>query len=336
VTDSHPTGAFRPPWWCRNRHLQTIWGPLFRRRRLALRRERVSTPDGDFVDLDWLAEGSAGPGAPLLVVLHGLEGSSRSHYATGLLGSAADAGWRGVVLNFRSCSGELNRLPRFYHSGEVGDLDHVVGLLTAREPDTPLGAVGVSLGGNVLLKWLGECAAGVPPQLVAAVGISVPFDLAACARVLDRGLARALYTRNFMRTMTQKVVDKARLFPGFVDVARARRARTFSEYDQVVTAPLNGFRDALDYWVRASCGPYLARIRRPTLLINARDDPFVPPVALPDLPDLPATVQAEFPARGGHAGFLAGRWPWQVEGWAERRAVEFLGSRGLGRETSRP
>lgn len=313
--------TFRPAWWCRGGHLQTLWGPLFRQDRLPLRRERVPTADGDFVDLDW-ADGP--PGAPLLLVLHGLEGSARSHYVTGLLRAATVREWRGVALNFRSCSGELNRLPRFYHSGDTGDLDEVVRRLVEREPGVRLGAVGVSLGGNVLVKWLGERGDGAPRQLVGAVGISVPFDLAACARVLDRGFRRAVYTANFMRTLRRKVSLKARVHPGFVDAAAARRARTFAEYDRAVTAPLHGFAGAEDYWRRASSGPYVAGIRRPTLLINALDDPFVPPESLPDPAALPPGVRAEFSPHGGHAGFLEGRWPWRVAAWAERRAVEFL------------
>jgi predicted alpha/beta-fold hydrolase len=318
--------AFRAPWWARNGHVQTIWGPLFRSDRLPLRRERLATPDGDFVDLDWLDGDVTAAGTPRLVVLHGLEGSSRSHYVSGLLRAARATGWHGVALNFRSCSGELNRLPRFYHSGETGDLDWVIRALVAREPGVPIGAVGVSLGGNVLLKWLGEQGAAAPPELRGAVGISVPFDVAACARVLDRGLRRRVYAANFLRTMRTKVIEKARLYPGFVDVAATRRARTFARYDRVVTAPLNGFRDEVDYWTRASCGPYLPRIRRPTLLLGAHDDPIVPNRTLPDSRGLPSGVQAEFTTRGGHAGFLEGRWPWRAGSWAERRAVDFLTS----------
>ncbi len=315
---------FHPPWWGRSGHFQTVWGPLFRGSHLALRRERVTLPDGDFVDLDW-AGGL--PGVPILLVLHGLEGSARSHYVTALLGAGRERGWRGVALNFRSCSGELNRLPRFYHSGDTGDLDAVVRLLVEREPAVRLGLVGVSMGGNVLLKWLGEQGNAAPDAVAGAVGISVPFDLAACARRLDRGLPRRVYTANFMRTLRRKVADKARAYPGFVDVAAALAARTFAEYDRVVTAPLGGFADEVDYWTRSSSGPYLARIRRPTLLVNARDDPFVPPESLPDPCELPPGVVAEFADRGGHAGFLEGRWPWRLHGWAERRAVEFLAAR---------
>jgi hypothetical protein len=290
---------------------------------MRLRRERIATPDRDFVDLDWL-DGS--PQAPLVLLLHGLEGSARSHYMVGLLEEIAARGWRGAALNFRSCSGELNRLPRFYHSGDTGDLDVIVRLLIERDPEARLGAVGVSVGGNVLLKWLGEQEVNAPKQLLGAVTISVPFDLAACARVLDQGFERAVYTRNFLRTLKPKVRLKAERYPGFVDVAAVLRSRTFAEYDRALTAPLHGFADEEDYWRRASSGPYLERIRRPTLLINARDDPFVPPDSLPDPVALPTCVQAEFVPRGGHVGFVEGRWPWRAGSWAERRAIGFLAS----------
>jgi predicted alpha/beta-fold hydrolase len=283
----------------------------------------VVLPDGDFVDLDWVD----GPSdAPLLLVLHGLEGSSQSHYAVGLMRCAAARGWRALTLNFRSCSGELNRLPQFYHSGHTDDLDHVVGLLLARDADAPIGVVGVSLGGNVLLKWLGEREFDAPKQLVGAVAISAPFHLVPCARVLDGGLKKYVYTANFLAYMRDKVRRKAERdgdFAARVDLERALRARTFGEYDRAVTAPLHGFADEHDYWVRASSAPYLSRIRRPTLLISALDDPMVPPEALPDPSLLPSWVRAEFTRYGGHAGFIDGR-PWRAASWAERRAVEFL------------
>jgi predicted alpha/beta-fold hydrolase len=176
----------------------------------------------------------------------------------------------------------------------------------------------------VLLKWLGEREGDVPPQLAGAVAISVPFDLARCARQLDQGFARAVYTEHFLRTLRRKVVDKARLFPGFVDVDAVRRSRTFAEYDRLLTAPVHGFPDEREYWARSSSGPYLARIRRPTLLISAIDDPIVPAEALPAPGSLPPGVVAEFTARGGHGGFLEGRWPWRLSSWAERRALDFL------------
>jgi predicted alpha/beta-fold hydrolase len=318
--------SWQPPWWCRNRHLQTVWFPLLRRARLPFRRERFPTRDDDFVDLDWV---DGPPSSPLLLILHGLEGSSGSHYVSGLCALARERGWRAVTLNFRSCSGEPNRSPRFYHAGDTGDLDDVVAALIAREPAVRIGAVGISIGGTVLLKWLGERGADVPKQMLGAVGISVPFDLAASATALDRGFERFVYTENFLRTFRAKIRAKAVMYPGFVDVGAALRARTFREYDRAVTAPLHGFADERDYWVRASSKPWLAPIRRPTLLIAARDDPFVPTESLPHAVDLPDCVETEFVARGGHVGFVDGRWPWRATSWAERRAIAFLAERLL-------
>jgi len=288
----------------------------------AVTRERFDTPDGDFVDVDWQA---GRPGAPLLLVLHGLEGTARSHYIGGLFALAAARGWRAGVLYFRSCSGEMNRLPRFYHSGDTGDLSHVLGVIAGREPGLRMGAVGISIGGNVLLKWLGELGDAVPPLLGGAVAISVPFDLATCVQVMDRGLQKVLYTASFMRSFRTKTRAKALRHPDFVDLRAALRATTFAAYDRAVTAPLHGFADELDYYRRASSAPYLTRIRRPTLLLNALDDPFIPAAALPDPRTLPPSVRAEFVPVGGHVGFVEGA-PWRARSWAERRAVEFLGA----------
>jgi len=315
---------YRPPWWLRGRHLQSLWGPLRRRpRRPSLRRERWETPDGDFLDLDWLASPPAETRAPGVVVLHGLEGSSESHYALGLMGLVEARRWRGVVVHFRSCSGELNRLGRLYHSGETADLGWVLGRLIETAPGARLGLVGVSLGGNVALKWLGEQGDSVPDEVAAAVAISVPFDLAACAAVLDRGLNRLLYTAHFLRTMKRKIRAKAPLYAERVDVPSALRARTFRLYDRFVTAPIFGFEDEEDYWRRSSSGPYLSKIRRPALLISAENDPFVPPATLPRAEvERSPWLEAAFPAQGGHAGFLEGGGP--GPSWAERRAVDFL------------
>ena len=325
---STESGAFRPPWWGRNGHVQTIWGPLFRTDRLPLRRERLSTPDGDFVDLDWLDGEEDAAGAPTLLVLHGLEGSSRSHYVSGLLRAGRAAGWHGVAFNFRSCSGELNRLPRFYHSGETGDLAWVVASLVARAPgvtDRRRRRVArrqrppqVARGGGRRRRRA---------ELRGAVGISVPFDVAACARVLDRGFHRLVYAANFLRTMRSKVIEKERRYPGFVDVAAMRGARTFARYDRVVTAPLNGFRDEVDYWTRASSGPYLARIRRPTLLLGAHDDPIVPGRTLPRRRRISRrTSGPSSPRAAATPGSSRADGPGARRSWAERRAVEFLTS----------
>ena len=313
---------YRPPFWYRGRHLQTLWGPLFRHwRRPPMRRQRLDTPDGDFLDLDWL-EGSRRD-APLVLVLHGLEGSSRSHYARGLLLEAGRLGWRSAVLHFRSCSGEANRLARLYHSGETTDLEWVIGHLRDRERATRIGLVGVSLGGNVALKWLGERGGDAPPEVAAAVAISTPFDLAACAAVLDRGFNRAVYTGGFLRTMKAKIRVKRHLYDGEVDLPAVLRARTFQEHDRFFTAPINGFADERDYWTRASSGPYLDGIRRPTLLINAVNDPFMPAENLPRAAvERSPWLEAEFVAQGGHVGFLDG--PLGGSSWAERRALAFL------------
>lgn len=302
--------------------MQTVWSVVRRRYPTGLVRERVDTPDGDFFDLDLLPGPS---GSPLLLVLHGLEGMANSHYIAGLVDLARARGWRAAVFWFRSCSGELNRLPRFYHSGDTGDLDHALRTLIDREPLLRLGIVGISIGGNVLLKWLGEQRDRAPKAVVAAAAVSVPFDLEACARVMDRGLRKVLYTASFMRSFRVKTRAKAAVFPAFVDVRAALRASTFAEYDRIVTAPLHGFADEMDYWSQASSGSYLKSIRRPTLLLNALDDPFVPPTSLPDPRALPPEVRAEFVPRGGHVGFVEGR-PWRSSSWAERRAVEFLAS----------
>ena len=309
---------YRPPWWYRGRHLQTLWGPLFRRpRRPRVRRERWETPDGDFLDLDWLLGGAG----PLVLILHGLEGSSLSHYASGLLAEIAALGWRGAVINFRSCSGELNRLPRLYHSGETSDLGWVVARLVGAEPGLRLGLVGVSLGGNVALKWLGERGEAAP--VAAAVAVSTPFDLEACARVLDRQPGRLLYTAQFLRTMKAKVRAKAHMYDGLVNLPAALRARTFAEYDRHVTAPLGGFADERDYWTRSSSGPHLPKIRRPCLLINAVNDPFIPVASLPAAAVAASPwLEAAFVAEGGHAGFLEGRTG--RTSWAERQAMAFL------------
>lgn len=320
--------TYRPPWWYRGKHLQTLWGPLLRRgRRPALRRERVETPDGDFIDLDWLPARERG--VPLVVILHGLEGSARSHYALGLLRDLEKLGWRGLVLHFRSCGGEVNRSRRLYHSGDTSDLEFVVSRLAAREPKLRVGLVGVSLGGNVILKWLGERGERIPSHVAAAAAISTPFNLAACASVLDRGLNRRLYTAAFLSTMKAKLDKKAHIYRDVLNLPAALKAKTFAEYDRLVTAPLNGFADEQDYWARSSSGQFLPAIRRPTLLINALNDPFMPASALPRTAvNKSRWLEAAFVPQGGHAGFLegfAGR-----RSWAEARALAFLRRHLLG------
>lgn len=321
--DRHPgVGPFEPAWWLRNRHCQTIWNRLFRRATdVATTRARWSTPDGDFLDIDF----ADGPhGSPQLLVIHGLEGSSERQYVRGLLALAVERGWRGVALNFRSCSGILNRSPRLYHSGETEDLDWVAAELAKRDPGAPILPVGVSLGGNVLLKWLGEQGELVPDEVRAAAAISVPFDLAASAARMSRGMGR-LYSWFFLRTLRRKAQAKAEQYPEKLDVRAIRRARTWRQYDDAATAPLHGFADAAEYWAACSSGSFLSGIQRPTLLISARDDPFIPESSLPAGEIVHSDwLHAEFTERGGHVGFIAGTLPWRPTYWAERRAVEFL------------
>lgn len=323
---------FRPAWWLPGPHAQTLGARLLRLRvgEGRLRRERIELPDGDFVDLDFA---DADATAPLVVVLHGLEGSARSGYALELYRALGGVGLQAVGLNFRSCSGALNRLPRLYHSGETGDLAFVLRWLADRFPGRTLGAAGFSLGGNVLLKYLGEvggsgarAAADGPdpaPRVRAAVAISVPFDLAAGAQRLERGFSRA-YRRYLVGKLKRKTLAKAALLDGLVDLKHVRRSRSFAEFDDAATAPLHGFADAQDYYARSSSAGYLAAVRTPTLLIHAVDDPFLPEAALPRAAVAgSASLQAEFTQGGGHVGFVAGP-PWAPVFWAERRAARFL------------
>jgi predicted alpha/beta-fold hydrolase len=310
---------FEPPRWLRGRHAQTVFGTLLRPGpRLPLRRERWELADGDFLDVDHL-EGPAA--APLLVVLHGLEGSSSSHYVRGLLAQARKRGWRGMALNFRSCSGEPNRLLRSYHSGETGDLTEAVRRVRAGSGPAPLLFAGCSLGGNVLVKWLGE--QGAEAKVRAAAAISVPFDLQQSARALDApGAMSFVYRTRFLHSLKRKALEKARTFPR-IDAARVRSARTLFEFDEALTGPVHGFAGAEDYWAQSSSGPFVARVRVPLLLLSAEDDPFIPAACLPrEAAAANPCVTLEIWPRGGHLGFVAGPYlPWF---WAEWRAAEFL------------
>lgn len=309
---------FRPAWWLPGPHLQTLWPYFVRRRaRVALRWERLELRDGDFLDLAW----TAGDSGPIVLVLHGLEGCVYSRYALGLLQAVQRRGWRGVVMHFRGCSGTPNRLARSYHSGETGDLDTVVARLRSREPDTPLAAVGYSLGGNVLLKWLGErgSAAGVQ----AAAAVSVPFELAAAARHLESGWSR-LYQWALVRRMRRSVLHKFADRACPVELHGLGACRTFRAFDDRVTAPLHGFADAADYYRRCSSRAFLRAVQVPTLIVQARDDPFLPAAALPDTREVSDTVRLEIQPRGGHVGFVAGNAPWRAQYWLETRIPAHL------------
>jgi uncharacterized protein len=314
----HP--AYRSPGWLPGGHLQTLW-PLLRQGPLpAYRRERWDTPDGDFIDLDWV---DGPPGAPLVVLFHGLEGSSRSHYARALMAHLAGAGWSGVVPHFRGCSGEPNRLPRAYHSGDSAEIHWILQRLRARlGPRRPLFAAGVSLGGNALLKWLGEGGEAHREVIQAAAAICPPLDLTLAGHALGRGLNR-VYSRNFLLTLKPKALAKLAHHPGLADAEAIRRAASLYAFDNAYTAPVHGYRNTDDYWLRASSRHWLRHIRVPTLLLSAGNDPFVPAAALPRRTELSRAVHFECPDHGGHVGFLAGPWPGHL-GWLPRRLHAFF------------
>src|SRR5215210_3363852 len=271
---------YSPAWWIPGGHLQTLWGKLFRRQsRAPTKVERWDTPDGDFVEVHRLAGPTRGP---RLILLHGLEGTVRSHYAQGLLGEAARRGWAADLLIFRSCGSEMNRTKRFYHSGETSDLTLVVNRIVAEFPDAQVGLAGVSLGGNVLLRFLGEKGANLPPQVVAAAAISVPFDLGRSSQRINRGFS-TLYQQFFLRSLKRKVRQKVERFPDLVAPDIFAALRTLEQFDDAITAPLHGYRDAVDYYTRASSLPALVGIRLNTLLLSAIDDPMLPPEVLDEV-----------------------------------------------------
>lgn len=331
--DERIGGRFRPAWWLPGAHLQTVYDRLIRRGpTIAYRREVRETPDGDEIALDRVD----GPeGSPILLGLHGLEGCSASLYMQGMMVRARARGWRGVALNFRSCApppgrprGEwtMNRGDRMYHSGETSDLDWVVERLREEEPGAPLALIGVSLGGNVVLKWLGERGEAAAERVVAAAAMSAPFDLAACADALESGMGY-VYMDAFLRTLRAKALAFEERCPGRVDLEGVRRARTFRHIDDAATAPIHGFEDADDYYARSSSLPWLGEIRVPTLLLNARDDPFQPVEALERARAAASeAVTCRFTRKGGHVGWMAGP-PWDPTPWAEETAVEWLASR---------
>ena len=312
--------AFRPAWWLPGPHFQTLWPALFRRRgKPVLMRERLELPDGDFLDLDWNGAGSSDN--PFVLLLHGLEGSSASPYSWGLLAAFERRGWLAAVMHFRGCSGEPNRLARSYHSGETGDLAHVMEVIGRRFPNRVLFAAGVSLGGNVLLKWLGEGGSGTP--LAGAAAVSVPFDLGQCADRLEKGFSK-VYRRYFIKLLHQSVRSKFGTWrESPINLEKLSAWRTFREFDEHVTSRLHGFDGAEDYYRRSSCGPFVARIRIPTLIVQATNDPFLPGTTV--LPRAPSSsVRLEAVPYGGHAGFVAGAVPGRPRYWLDDRIPGFF------------
>ncbi len=314
-------GPHRAPPWLRGAHAQTIWPAFLARPRVRWHREAVETPDGDAWQFDWL-DAPAKADAPLVALFHGLEGSSASHYARALMAEVAKRGWRGVVPHFRGCGGVPNRRPRAYHSGDHEEVGAMLAAVRGRIGNAPLFVAGVSLGGSALLNWLGRAGAGAASIVTRAAAVSAPLDLTAAGRSIDRG-ANRIYAYTFLRTLNPKARAIASRFPGSLDPARLGRLRTMWAFDEAVTAPLHGFRGADDYWSRASSKPWLARIAVPTLVLNARNDPFIPASSLASAADVSPAVVLEQPAHGGHAGFVTGRFPGRLD-WLPRRLLRWF------------
>jgi len=306
---------YQSPWWLPGGQAQTIWPALFSQdlagAALAFRRERWNTPDGDFIDVDHVDAPTAD--APLLVLFHGLEGSSQSHYAQSFASIARARGWAFAIPHFRGCSGELNLAPRAYHSGDFEEIGWILARLKA-DHGGPLIAVGISLGGNALLRWAEESGTAAAACAAAVCAISSPVDLAASGHAIGRGLNRQIYTRMFLRSMVPKALRKLAQHPGLFDGERLRAARDLYAFDNIFTAPLHGFKNTEDYWSRASAKPHLAQIRIPALVLNARNDPFIPASSLPEQQDVGPFVTLWQPGHGGHVGFAEGALPGRVLG----------------------
>ena len=314
------------PLWLPGGNVQTIYTSQFISvPKVDYRRERWELPDGDFLDLDWVDGAET---APLVVLFHGLEGSSNGFYARDLMHAVQKRNWNGVVAHFRGCSGEDNRLPRAYFAGDSEEIERILRHVKARHPDTPLYAVGVSLGGNALLKWLGERGPAAKTLVDRAAGVSAPLDMAAAGHALDHGFNRNVYTALFLKTLKQKALRKAARFPGLLDADAIAASTTFNEFDTLVTARLHGFRDAEDYWFRVSSKPWLKSIAVPTLVINAKNDPFLPASALPTVADVSPAVMLEQPETGGHVAFPTGPFPGNID-WLPERLFEFLDTEPL-------
>jgi len=312
-----PFASHRAPGWLPGGHLQTIWPSLFARAIIgappAFRRDRWTTPDRDFIDVDFLVDPprAAAPDAarrPMLVLFHGLEGSSSSGYAQAFACLARDQGWAYAVPHFRGCSGELNLAPRAYHSGDYEEIDWILARLREHHAG-PLLAVGVSLGGNMLLRWAEEAGFEAARKAGAVAAVCSPIDLAAGGHAIGRGFGRHTYTPMFLRTMKPKALAKLRQHPGLFDERKLRAARDLYEFDNVFTAPLHGFRDTDDYWKRASAKPHLRDIRIPALVLNSLNDPFVPGASLPRQSEVGPHVTLWQPRHGGHVGFTRGALP---------------------------
>jgi predicted alpha/beta-fold hydrolase len=316
---------YRPAWWLPGGHLQTLWGKFGRRRvHVPTERELLRASDGDEIELHHLAGAN---GAPHVILLHGLEGSRTSHYVDGMLAQARRRNWSATLLVFRGCSGAPNLARRFYHSGETTDLAHVVEALMGRASPGAWFIAGVSLGGNVLLKWLGEGSESAK-KMKAAAAVSVPFDLEAGARKISQGFSR-IYDWSFLRSLRRKARAKLARYPDLFDDQKLGHARNVFEFDDAVTAPVHGFASATDYYTRSSSLAFLAGIRTPTLLLSAANDPFLPASVLDRVREtarLNVSLTLEFVSGGGHVGFVGGITPWRARYYAEERVFRFFDS----------
>lgn len=320
--------AYAAPRWLPGGNAQTIYPVLLPDPAVIYRRERVDAPDGDFWLFDWL-ETAKPPAfdAPLVVLFHGLEGSSRSHYALALMSQLAALGWGGVVAHFRGCGGESNLLPRAYHSGDHAEIGAMLAAVRVRvDPARTVFAFGVSLGGSALLNWVGRAGDDASRTITAAAAASVPLDLMASGLSIDRGFNHLVYVNLFLRTLKPKAMAMAQRFPGRFDALRVARAKTLWDFDDAFTAPVHGFAGTADYWTRASSKPWLRDVVLPTLVINARNDPFVPAESLPGADAVSAHVLLEQPEHGGHAGFATPPVPGRIQ-WLADRVTTFFAER---------
>jgi predicted alpha/beta-fold hydrolase len=328
---------FHSPWWLPGGDLQTIVAARlirpWRGERPTFSRERWVTPDGDFIDVDFLED--APPKQGWLVLFHGLEGSSQGHYSLAFAEAARAAGLAMAVPHFRGCSGEPNRAPRAYHSGDHEEIGWMLARLRERSSE-PLRAVGISLGGNALLRWAQVAGESAAATVHAVAAISAPVDLTAAGHAIDQGFNRMVYARMFLSTMVPKALAMLQRHPGLFDGERLARARTMFTFDDAFTAPVHGFAGALDYWQRASAKPHLKRLRVPALLLNARNDPFVPGDSLPQAADAGPMVTLWQPASGGHVGFVDARWPAGLGGMPQAVLSWFDARKATPFDTPRP
>ncbi|MBF0286648.1 MAG: hydrolase [SAR324 cluster bacterium] len=319
----HP---YKPAWWLPNGHSQTLWAALLRKTpAIIIKEEQLELPDGDFVDLHW----AGGTKGPIVVVLHGLEGSIHSRYTQGILHAITEMQWRGVLMHFRNCSTKPNRQARSYHGGDTGDLDYLIQCLQQREPDCALAAIGYSLGGNVLLKWLGSSGKQkTPTPLHAAAVVSVPFDFHNAIHTLEHGFSR-IYHWHLLQKLRQSALRKFEQLPPPFPPTSIRSIRSIREFDDKVTAVLHGFENVDHYYSVVSSKQYLRDIQIPTLMIHSEDDPFMTPEAIPQPEDLSASITLDLLPAGGHVGFISGSWPCKSYVWSEKRIIEYFQMTGF-------